>query len=162
MFAGAIDEIANVLLAIASMVGSAGSAVSRPMLQPRSGMTSPAALESRTITDSSTRVGGHGSCAGTWQRAGGTIRRVYLGWERRSVAADDSCYTALKAGLSRPNAPDPGRPGTEWHADIVSYEPAAPAVATKRHAGDPAAAGHRSVAIFRVRPSARPQLCSAA
>ncbi len=56
----------------------------------------------------------------------------------------------------------PTRPGAEWHADIDSYDPAAPAGAAKRHAGDQVTVGPRSVAVFRATPLPRPQLRSAA
>ena len=52
----------------------------------------------------------------------------------------------------------PTRPGAEWHADIDSYDPAGPAGAAKRHAGDQVTVGPRSVAIFRATPLPRPQL----
>ena len=35
----------------------------------------------------------------------------------------------------------PTRPGAEWHAEIDSYDPAAPAGAGKRHAGDQVTVG---------------------
>ena len=43
----------------------------------------------------------------------------------------------------------PTRPGAEWHAEIDSYDPAAPAAAPKRHAGDQVTVGPRSVAVLR-------------
>ena len=54
----------------------------------------------------------------------------------------------------------PTRPGAEWHAEIDSYDPAAPAGAGKRHAGDQVTVGPRSVAVFRATPLPRPQLQS--
>ena len=41
------------------------------------------------------------------------------------------------------------RPGAEWHAEIDSYDPAAPAGAAKHHAGDQVTVGPRSVAVLR-------------
>jgi isoamylase len=41
------------------------------------------------------------------------------------------------------------RPGAEWQAEIDSHDPAAPAQAAERHAGDQVAVGPRSVAVFR-------------
>ena len=46
----------------------------------------------------------------------------------------------------------PTRPRAEWHAEIDSYDPAAPAEATKRHAGDQVTVSPRSVAVFRSTP----------
>ena len=46
----------------------------------------------------------------------------------------------------------PTRRGAEWHAEIDSYDPAAPAGATKRHAGDQVTVGPRSVAVFLSTP----------
>ncbi len=40
-------------------------------------------------------------------------------------------------------------PGAEWQAEIDSYDPAAPAGAAKRHAGDQVTVGPRSVAVLR-------------
>ena len=40
------------------------------------------------------------------------------------------------------------RPGADWHAEIDSYDPAAPAGAARRHAGDQVTVGPRSVAVF--------------
>ena len=40
------------------------------------------------------------------------------------------------------------RPGAEWHAEIDSYDPAAPAGAAKRHAGDQVTVGPRSVVVL--------------
>jgi len=54
----------------------------------------------------------------------------------------------------------PTRPGAEWHAEIDSYDPAAPAEAAERHAGDQVTVGPRSVAVFRATPLPRPQLWS--
>ena len=36
-----------------------------------------------------------------------------------------------------------------WHAEIDSYDPAAPAGAAKRHAGDQVTVGPRSIAVLR-------------
>jgi isoamylase len=44
------------------------------------------------------------------------------------------------------------RPGAEWHAEIDSYDPAAPAAAAKLQAGDQVTVGPRSVAVFRATP----------
>jgi isoamylase len=44
------------------------------------------------------------------------------------------------------------RPGAEWHAEIDSHDPGAPAGATERHAGDQVTVGPRSVAVFRAAP----------
>jgi len=41
------------------------------------------------------------------------------------------------------------RAGLEWRAEIDSYDPAAPATAPPRHAGDRVTAGPRSVAVLR-------------
>jgi isoamylase len=46
----------------------------------------------------------------------------------------------------------PTRPGAEWHAEIDSYDPAAPAKAANGHAGDQITVGPRSVAVFRATP----------
>jgi glycogen operon protein len=54
----------------------------------------------------------------------------------------------------------PTRPGAEWHAEIDSYDPAAPAGAAHRHAGDQVTVGPRSVAVFRATPLPN-QGCSA-
>ena len=43
----------------------------------------------------------------------------------------------------------PTRPGAEWHAEIDSYDPAAPAGAPNRHAGDQVTVGPRSIAVLR-------------
>ena len=43
----------------------------------------------------------------------------------------------------------PTRPGAEWQAEIDSYDPAAPAGAPKRHAGDQVTVGPRSIAVLR-------------
>ena len=43
----------------------------------------------------------------------------------------------------------PTRPGAEWQAEIDSYDPAAPAGAAKRHAGDQVTVGPRSIAVLR-------------
>ena len=40
------------------------------------------------------------------------------------------------------------RPGTQWQAEIDSYDPAAPAAAPRRHAGDQVTVGPRSVAVL--------------
>ena len=40
------------------------------------------------------------------------------------------------------------RPGAEWQAEIDSYDPAAPAGAAKRHAGDQVTVGPRSIAVL--------------
>ena len=45
----------------------------------------------------------------------------------------------------------PTRPGAEWHAEIDSYNPAAPAGAAKHQAGDQVTVGPRSVAVFQAR-----------
>ena len=42
----------------------------------------------------------------------------------------------------------PTRPGAEWHAEIDSYDPAAPAGAGERHAGDQVTVGPRSVVVL--------------
>ena len=41
------------------------------------------------------------------------------------------------------------RAGLEWRAEIDSYDPAAPATARPRHAGDGVTVGPRSVAVLR-------------
>jgi isoamylase len=41
------------------------------------------------------------------------------------------------------------RPGTQWQAEIDSYDPAAPAAAPRHHAGDRVTVGPRSVAVLR-------------
>jgi len=41
------------------------------------------------------------------------------------------------------------RPGARWQAEIDSYDPAAPAQATARSAGDQVTIGPRSVAVLR-------------
>ena len=41
------------------------------------------------------------------------------------------------------------RPGTQWQAEIDSYDPAAPAAAPRHHAGDQVTVGPRSVAVLR-------------
>jgi glycogen operon protein len=46
----------------------------------------------------------------------------------------------------------PTRPGAEWHAEIDSHDPAAPAGAAERRAGDQVTVGPRSVAVFRSTP----------
>jgi glycogen operon protein len=46
----------------------------------------------------------------------------------------------------------PTRPDAEWHAQIDSYDPAAPAGAAGHKAGDQVTAGPRSVAVFRSTP----------
>jgi glycogen operon protein len=46
----------------------------------------------------------------------------------------------------------PTRPDAEWHAQIDSYDPAAPAGAARHKAGDQVTAGPRSVAVFRSTP----------
>jgi isoamylase len=43
----------------------------------------------------------------------------------------------------------PTRPGAEWHAEIDSYDPEAPARAAKRNASDQVTVGPRSVVVFR-------------
>ena len=52
----------------------------------------------------------------------------------------------------------PTRRGAEWHAEIDSYDPASPAGAAQRHAGDQVTVGPRSVAVLRSTPLTRPQL----
>ncbi len=42
----------------------------------------------------------------------------------------------------------PARPDAEWHAEIDSYDPAAPAGAGKRHAGDQVTVGPRSIVVL--------------
>ena len=49
-------------------------------------------------------------------------------------------------------------PGAEWQAEIDSYDPAAPAGAAKRQAGDQVTVGPRSVAVFRAAPLPLSQL----
>ena len=46
----------------------------------------------------------------------------------------------------------PTRAGAEWQAEIDSYDPAAPAGAAERHAGDQVTVGPRSVAVLRATP----------
>jgi isoamylase len=46
----------------------------------------------------------------------------------------------------------PTRSGAEWHAEVDSYDPAAPAGAGKREAGDQVTVGPRSVAVLRATP----------
>jgi glycogen operon protein len=41
------------------------------------------------------------------------------------------------------------RPSAQWQAEIDSYDPAAPAAAARRHAGDQVTVGPRSVAVLR-------------
>ena len=41
------------------------------------------------------------------------------------------------------------RPSAQWQAEINSYDPAAPAGAAKRHAGDQVTVGPRSIAVLR-------------
>jgi isoamylase len=43
----------------------------------------------------------------------------------------------------------PTRPGAEWQAEIDSHDPAAPAGAATRHAGDQVTVGPRSITAFR-------------
>jgi len=43
----------------------------------------------------------------------------------------------------------PTRPGAQWQAEIDSYDPAAPAEAATRHAGDQVTVGPRSIAVLR-------------
>jgi glycogen operon protein len=43
----------------------------------------------------------------------------------------------------------PTRPGAQWQAEIDSYDPAAPARAAQRSAGDQVTVGPRSVAVLR-------------
>jgi isoamylase len=43
----------------------------------------------------------------------------------------------------------PTRPGAQWQAEIDSHDPAAPAGAAKRHAGDQVTVGPRSIAVYR-------------
>jgi isoamylase len=47
----------------------------------------------------------------------------------------------------------PTRPGAEWHAEIDSHDPTAPAGAARRHAGDQVTVGPRSVVVFRATPA---------
>ena len=42
---------------------------------------------------------------------------------------------------------DPAR--ARWRAEIDTYDPAAPAQAAERHAGDQVTVGPRSIAVFR-------------
>ena len=42
----------------------------------------------------------------------------------------------------------PTRPGAQWHAEIDSYDPAAPAAVAKRNAGDQVTVGPRSVMVL--------------
>jgi len=42
----------------------------------------------------------------------------------------------------------PTRPGAEWHAEIDSYDPAAPAAAAKHLVGDQVTVGPRSVVVL--------------
>jgi isoamylase len=44
------------------------------------------------------------------------------------------------------------RPDAEWHAQIDSHDPAAPAGAAEHKAGDQVTVGPRSVAVFRSTP----------
>jgi glycogen operon protein len=46
----------------------------------------------------------------------------------------------------------PTRPGAEWHAEIDSHDPVAPAGATVGRAGDQVTVGPRSIAVFRATP----------
>jgi isoamylase len=46
----------------------------------------------------------------------------------------------------------PTRPDAEWHAQIDSYDPAAPAGAAGHKAGDQVTVGPRSVAVFQSTP----------
>jgi isoamylase len=41
------------------------------------------------------------------------------------------------------------RPSAEWHAEIDSHDPAAPAGTSARHAGEQVTVGPRSVAVLR-------------
>jgi isoamylase len=43
----------------------------------------------------------------------------------------------------------PTRPGVEWHAEIDSHDPAAPAGTSARHAGEQVTVGPLSVAVLR-------------
>ena len=42
----------------------------------------------------------------------------------------------------------PTRPGAQWHAEIDSYDPAAPAAVAKRNAGDQVTVGPRSIVVL--------------
>jgi hypothetical protein len=42
----------------------------------------------------------------------------------------------------------PTKPGAEWHAEIDSYDPAAPAAAAKHLVGDQVTVGPRSVVVL--------------
>ena len=45
--------------------------------------------------------------------------------------------------------PAPTRPGAQWHAEIDSYDPAAPTGAGEHHADDQVTVGPRSIAVLR-------------
>ena len=53
------------------------------------------------------------------------------------------------AGLGHQAALPATRPGAQWHAEIDSYDPAAPAGAGEHHAGDQVTVGPRSIAVLR-------------
>jgi hypothetical protein len=46
----------------------------------------------------------------------------------------------------------PTRPGAQGHAEIDSHDPAAPAAAPHRHAGDQVTIGPRSIAVYQATP----------
>ena len=46
-------------------------------------------------------------------------------------------------------APPFTRPGAQWHAEIDSYDPAAPTGAGEHHADDQVTVGPRSIAVLR-------------